>query len=111
MAKESVLDQLKALDEQRSKLLDSAKAEALEKAREAIEELNELGFHYRLTEGAATRAPRTSGEAPKRTAKDVACPICGFKTNPLHDRRSHRTQQPKKPFTDTELKERHLVKA
>ena len=54
MAREpGVLDQLKALDEQRAKLLEGAKNAALEKAKEAIEELNALGFHYRLAEGPA----------------------------------------------------------
>ncbi len=47
----SVLEKLKALDEERSKLLEGAKAETLEKAQKAVEELNELGFHYQLVEG------------------------------------------------------------
>jgi hypothetical protein len=60
----SVLEKLKALDAQRAQLLDDAKKEALENAEKAVAELNELGFHYSLVEGATTltsapRAPRT----------------------------------------------------
>jgi hypothetical protein len=47
----SVLGKLKALDEERAKLLEGAKKEALEAAHEATAALNELGFHYRLVEG------------------------------------------------------------
>jgi hypothetical protein len=99
----SVLDELKALNEQREKLLGAAKKEALEHAEKAVAELNELGFHYSLVEGAA-RAPRKAGaEAPKRQTKDAPCPICNFKTDPHHDGRAHRSQTTKKPFTDADL--------
>jgi hypothetical protein len=114
MAKEpSVLDQLKALDEQRAKLMESAKSAALEKANEAIEELNALGFNYRLAEGpvlARVLRAKTEGETPNRKPKDADCPICNFRTNPPHDRRSHRNQERKKPFTAKELEERGLVR-
>ena len=111
----TVLEKLKALDAQRATLLDGAKKEALENAERAVAELNELGFHYTLTEGASTstaRAPRkTSSQATKRQARDVPCPICHFKTTPHHDGRMHRSQKSKKPFTVEELMERHLAKA
>ena len=110
----SVLDQLKALDEHRAKLLESAKNAALEKANQAIEELNALGFHYRLAEEPALARllrAKTEGETPTRKPKDADCPICNFRTNPPHDRRSHRSQQRKKPFTPKELEERGLVRA
>jgi hypothetical protein len=113
----SVLEKLKALDAQRTQLLDDAKKEALENAERAVAELNELGFHYTLTEGAASpstpRAPRKSAsqaQAPKRQARDLPCPICHFKTTPHHDGRMHRSQKTKKPFTVEELMERHLAK-
>jgi hypothetical protein len=99
----SVLDKLKALDEERAKLLDDAKKEALEAVHKAIAALNELGFPYRLVEGpqtaprAATRASRAEG-GPRRQARDVPCPICEFKTEPHHDGRAHRSQEPKRPF-------------
>jgi hypothetical protein len=111
----SVLEKLKALDEQRAKLLDDAKKEALDNAERAVAELNELGFHYILTEGASSaspaRAPRkASSHAPKRQARDLPCPICEFKTTPHHDGRMHRSQKTKHPFTVEELMERHLAK-
>jgi hypothetical protein len=114
----SVLEKLKALDAQRAQLLDDAKKEALENAERAVAELNELGFHYSLVEGASTpsappRAPRKSAsqaQASKRHARDVPCPICKFKTSPHHDGRMHRSQKSKKPFTVEELMEKHLAK-
>jgi hypothetical protein len=112
----SVLEKLKALDAQRAQLLEDAKKEALENAEKAVAELNELGFHYTLTEGASvsTSAPRTPrkassrAQAPKRQARDVPCPICHFKTAPHHDGRMHRSQKSKKPFSVEELMERGL---
>jgi hypothetical protein len=111
----TVLEKLKALDAQRAQLLEGAKKEALDNAEKAVAELNELGFHYTLTEGATStaRAPRKSSsqaQAPKRQARDVPCPICHFKTTPHHDGRLHRSQKAKKPFSVEELMEKHLTK-
>jgi hypothetical protein len=110
----SVLEKLKALDAQRAQLLDDAKKEALDNAEKAVAELNELGFHYTLTEGASTspaRAPRKpTTQAPKRQARALPCPICKFKTTPHHDGRMHRSQKTKKPFTVEELMEKGLTK-
>jgi hypothetical protein len=114
----TVLEKLKALDAQRATLLEGAKKEALDSAEKAVAELNELGFHYSLVEGASVststpRAPRrasSQAQAPKRQARDLPCPICHFKTTPHHDGRMHRSQKSKKPFTVEELMERHLAK-
>jgi hypothetical protein len=113
----SVLEKLKALDAQRAQLLEGAKKEALDNAEKAVAELNELGFHYTLTDGASgstaspARAPRkASAQAPKRQARDLPCPICHFKTTPHHDGRVHRSQKSKKPFTVEELMEKGLTK-
>ena len=114
----TVLEKLKALDAQRAQLLEGAKKEALDNAEKAVAELNELGFHYSLVEGASTasialpaRAPRkASSQAPKRQARDIPCPICHFKTTPHHDGRMHRSQKTKKPFGVEELMEKHLAK-
>jgi hypothetical protein len=112
----TVLEKLKALDAQRAQLLEGAKKEALDNAEKAVAELNELGFHYTLTEGASVsvstpRAPRkAASESPKRQARDLPCPICHFKTMPHHDGRMHRAQKSKKPFSVEELMERHLAK-
>ena len=97
---------------------EGAKKEALDNAEKAVAELNELGFHYTLSEGATTpsaspRAPRkasSQAQAPKRQARDLPCPICHFKTTPHHDGRMHRSQKSKKPFSVEELMERHLAK-
>jgi hypothetical protein len=112
----SVLETLKALDAQRAQLLEGAKKEALDNAEKAVAELNELGFHYSLVEGAAStavpaRAPRKAASQPaKRQARDLPCPICKFKTTPHHDGRMHRSQKTKKPFTVEELMEKGLTK-
>ena len=112
----TVLEKLKALDAQRAQLLEGAKKEALDNAEKAVAELNELGFHYTLTEGASVstlpaRAPRkASSQSPKRQVRDVPCPICHFKTTPHHDGRMHRSQKVKKTFTVEELMERGLTK-
>ena len=112
----TVLEKLKALDAQRAQLLEGAKKEALDNAEKAVAELNELGFHYTLTEGASVstspaRAPRkAASQAPRRQARDLPCPICHFKTTPHHDGLMHRSQKSKKPFTVEELMEKHLTK-
>jgi hypothetical protein len=112
----SVLEKIKALDAQRAQLLEGAKKEALDNAERAVAELNELGFHYALTEGAsastsAARAPRkVASHAPKRQARDLPCPICHFKTTPHHDGRMHRSQKTKKAFTVEELMKKGLTK-
>jgi hypothetical protein len=96
--------------------LEGAKKEAVENAEKAVAELNELGFHYTLTEGASVsgltpRAPRkTNAQAPKRQARDLPCPICHFKTTPHHDGRMHRSQKTKRPFAVEELMEKGLTK-
>ena len=113
----TVLEKLKALDAQRAQLLDAAKQEALESAEKAVAELNELGFHYSLVEGATAstalpaRAPRKAvAHAAKRQARDIPCPICQFRTTPHHDGRMHRKQTTKRPFNVEELMEKHLAK-
>jgi hypothetical protein len=104
--KPTTLQQLKKLDEERTKLLEGAKADALARAEEAINELTALGFAYELVEPgqANARKPRTARKAsgPDHHPRGI-CPICGWATNPPHDKRSHRTQTKKKPFTDAEL--------
>ena len=95
----SVLEQLRELDKQREQLLSGAKTEALRKAQKAVADLNELGFNYQLVEGKAA-----GGRKGTRTIKEAPCPVCKFKTEPLHDARRHRSQgDKKKPFTHEEL--------
>ena len=104
------MEQIKKLDEQKSKLLDDARQEALRDANAAVAVLNELGFTYKLVEGGRSNSTAPSSRTGTRTVKDMPCPICGFKTNPPHDKRSHRIQDPKKPYTDAELKAKGLSK-
>ena len=110
--KPTTLQQLKKLDEERTKLLEGAKADALARAEEAINELTALGFDYELVEPAKETARKTrtvrKGMVPDHHPKGT-CPICEYATKPPHDKRSHRSQTRKKPFTDAELAERNLV--
>ncbi len=96
----TLAQQIAALEAQKQKILETAKAEAMSEVETAIAKLNELGFKYRLTEGEA----RKVNHAPS----DKGCPVCNFKTEPPHDRRSHKSHAA--AFTDAELKERNLVK-
>jgi hypothetical protein len=109
--KQTALQQITKLNEERTKILEGAKKEALARAEEAINELAALGFEYALVEPAreTPRRPRTArkGSAPDHHPKG-ACPICEFATNPPHDKRSHRSQTRKKPFTDAELAEKRM---
>src|ERR1017187_7524033 len=103
----TVLEQLKKLDEQRAKLLDGAKAE------EAIAELNELGFSYRLVEGDGA-GPKKRGTRAGAGAVDPTkpCSVCNFVTVPNHDARKHRAQgEAKKAFSAKELETFGLKKA
>lgn len=107
----SALEQLRALDEQRTAILESAKQEALARVNATLEELNALGLNYRLTQGGRRATTAASSRKGTRSVNpDRACPICGFKTNPPHDARAHRSQSPKGAFTAKELTERGLAK-
>ena len=109
MKQPAVLEKLKELDAQRDQLLSDAKKDALTRAEEAVSELNALGFHYYLGEGEARPMPTRRFKQPVATKsaqhvpKDALCPICKFRTDRPHDRRSHRMQKRKRPFNDKEL--------
>ena len=111
--KQTALQQIKKLDEERTKLLESAKADALARAEEAINELTALGFDYELVEPAKETARKTravrKGMVPDHHPKGT-CPICEYATKPPHDKRSHKSQQKKRPFTADELNQRSLVR-
>jgi hypothetical protein len=102
---DAALDQIRKLDEKRSKLLDEAKEEALKVAHEALNDLNALGFNYRISGKANV------GRAEGRKTSDGPCPICEFRTSPPHDGRKHRSQGgKKKPFSTQELVQLGLAK-
>jgi hypothetical protein len=111
--KPTTLQQLKKLDEERTKLLEGAKADALARAEEAINELTALGFDYELAEPARETARNTrtvrKGLVPDHHPKGT-CPICEYATKPPHDKRSHKSQQKKRPFTADELHQRSLAR-
>jgi hypothetical protein len=77
--------QIKKLDEERTKLLESAKADALARADEAINELTALGFDYELAEPVRETARKTrtvrKGLVPDHHPKGT-CPICEYATKP-----------------------------
>jgi hypothetical protein len=95
----SVLDQIRTVEHQKVKV----KRETLRKVKQALNELNKLGFDYRVIgNGKVSETVRT------RTHKNAPCKICGFRTVKPHDARSHRGQAKKAPFTRKELVERGL---
>jgi hypothetical protein len=102
----NLADPIRKLDEQRKKLIEGAKVEALQNVQETINNLNSLGFSYRLAE--ETDAGRNGAV---RKSSDRSCPICKFKTVPPHDGRRHRSQgKDKKPFSVQELTEFGLAR-
>ena len=109
VAEKSAIQRIKDLDAERASIFEHAKAEALEKAKAAVSELNGLGLNYTLTNGAGKQAKAGLGKG-KRTIKAAACPICEFQTTPPHDGRTHRNQKKKSPFSAAELREKGLVK-
>ncbi|CAN0460744.1 unnamed protein product, partial [Ectocarpus fasciculatus] len=62
----SVIDEIKRLETQKQKLLNSAKAEAMAAARKALADLKAIGFEYHLVEGPK---PTVKRAAPKATTK------------------------------------------
>jgi CRP-like cAMP-binding protein len=69
---ESVLAKLKKLDEQREQLIADAKKEALDAAQRAIDELNALGFNYRIVEGGSSTRRATTGTRTRRSGRREA---------------------------------------
>jgi DNA repair exonuclease SbcCD ATPase subunit len=86
------------LAEEKAQLLEGVKNEILAKIQIDIEELATYGLTYSLIAKSAKANPVGGGVADKE------CPVCGFKTSPLHDGRQHRANQNKGPFKDEDLK-------
>jgi hypothetical protein len=96
----SVLDHIRTVEHQKAKV----KTETLRKVKQALNELNKLGFDYRVVgNGSVSERVRRSPRTPKEP-----CRICGFRTVRPHDARAHRGQAKKAPFTRKELAERAL---
>jgi hypothetical protein len=66
MAERSAILRIKELDDERAKIFDQAKEEALQKATQAVADLNALGLNYRLTIG---NAKGDEKQLKKATAK------------------------------------------
>jgi hypothetical protein len=102
MAEKDPIARIKELDAEKSKLIEGAKSEALERAKQAITDLNALGFRYSLTQ--ASVAKKAVGRKAVGRIPDNPCRICGFRTDPPHDARKHRFSKAKKrPFNAKEL--------
>ena len=122
--KQGILEQLRKLNEEqaklneaRAKITESARDELLAEGHKIVGELKSLGYDYII--GPAVHEPpkriytkKSAGEgrSAPRQKLDKECPICAFKTMPLHDKRAHRSQTTKSPFTAEELQERGLVR-
>ncbi len=102
----AILDQLKELERQREKIIGKAKQEALDVAEAGVATLNELGFNYHLVEKGSKGKKGT-----RSVSADKPCGYCNFKTNPPHDKRAHRNQADKKPFTGEELRELGMTRS
>jgi hypothetical protein len=106
MAEKDPITRIKELEAEKSKLIESAKSEALARAKQAVADLNELGFRYSLTQG---EGKGRKGE--RKIQAEKPCSICGFQTNPRHDARKHRSQgKRKRAFTSKELSDFGLRK-
>jgi hypothetical protein len=99
------VQRLAKIDADRKELIDSIKAEALQKANEAVQELNALGFHFVLSEEGDKNGSKKGEPSP-----DADCPICKFRTLKPHDARAHRSQTVKAPFTLDELHQKGMIK-
>lgn len=110
----SAIDEIKELKAQLESKSERAKAEALDKAREAIGVLRELGIDNDTILkdlGFRGRAQaQETREGKGKPPKEGPCPICNFQTDPPHDGRSHRGQTKKKPLTAEELEQKELTK-
>jgi hypothetical protein len=96
----SVLDQIRTVEHQKAKV----KTETLRKVKQALSELNKLGFDYRIVVNGRVQRVRRS----TRTLESAPCRICGFRTVRPHDARAHRGQAKKAPFTRKELAEHSM---
>jgi len=54
----NALEQLKALDAQREKVLEAARSAALQRAQDALRELSDLGMHYDLVQQPVPLPPK-----------------------------------------------------
>jgi hypothetical protein len=108
----SVIDEIKELKAQLESKTEEAKAEALEKASEAISFLRMLGLDNDTILKELGFRGRAAAKESREAAppKEEPCPICHFRTDPPHDGRSHRGQTKKRPLTAEELEQKGMTK-
>jgi hypothetical protein len=108
----SAIDEIKELKAQLESMTEQAKAEALDKASEAISVLRALGLDNDsiLKELGFRGGAKDQKSREAAPPKDEPCPICNFRTDPPHDGRSHRGQAKKRPLTAEELEKKGLTK-
>jgi hypothetical protein len=108
----SAIEEIKELKAQLESKTERAKAEAFDKASEAIGFLRELAMdNVTILKELGLRGRAKTQESREGSApKDEPCSICNFRTDPRHDGRSHRGQTKKRPFTADELEKMGLTK-
>lgn len=74
----NTLEKIKALDEQRKKILEEAKSAALQKAQDAIRELGELGLRYNLVQETGEKPSATpTGRSEAKPSPTFDQTLCG----------------------------------
>jgi DNA repair exonuclease SbcCD ATPase subunit len=108
----SVIEEIKELKARIESMTEQAKAEALDKASEAIAFLRMLGLdNDTILKELGFRGRTKVKESREGTPpEEEPCPICNFRTDPPHDGRSHRGQTKKRPLTTEELEKKGLTK-
>jgi hypothetical protein len=108
----SAIEEIKELKARVESMTAQAKAEALDKASEAIGFLRELGLdNDTILKELGFRGRAAAKESREgRLPEDEPCPVCHFRTDPPHDGRSHRGQSKKRPFSAEELEQKGLTK-
>jgi ribosomal protein L29 len=96
-----------------------AALDALSKVEELREEaIAEINAEIAVLQEQLSKLQTVSGSVRKPSKivskrsvnSEKSCDLCGFRTEPIHDKRAHRHQEPKKSFSDAELKEKGLKK-
>jgi hypothetical protein len=68
MTDKTAIQRIQELDRERAELFETAKEEALRRAHQAVEDLNALGLHYRLVEGAPPAGSKSAGKKPQEAS-------------------------------------------
>jgi hypothetical protein len=108
----SAIEEIKELKARLESMTEQAKAEAFDKASEAISVLRTLGLdNDSILKELGFRGRAKDRESREATPpKEEPCPICNFRTDPPHDGRSHRGHTKKRPLTTEELEKKGLTK-